>query len=82
MVSNFLFIYWYRVFMEVDGQKTLIANYSSTTRPPDAGNVINIRSFRDKPEYPDQVKIVSVEAHAEEDAPETGTVFHLMVEPA
>lgn len=73
--------YEYRVFLEEDGQKALIASFSSTSAPK-IGKVINIRSFKEDDKYPDQVKVLAVEQHDEQNDAGKVSVFSLLVEPA
>lgn len=57
---QFFPIFEFRVFLEENGQGVLIAQYFCSDEPPDVGSLLDIRSFKERPEYPDEVKVLSV----------------------
>ena len=80
MLSNSLFMFEYRAYMQVDGQKTLIANFSSTLQPPKVGDVNSIRWCKEADKYPSLVKILNIAPLRDEDTPEMGLAYYLLVE--
>ena len=75
---QFFPVHEYHVFMEVQGDRVLIAHYSSNRRPPDVGGRLIIESFKERPEFPDEVKVLDVREQSENDT----IVFQITVEPA
>jgi len=69
--------------MEEQGQKVLIASYFSAELPPAIGKVLDIREYKEASEYPDQVKVLSVEepAHTAPSIVAHETIVFVMVEP-
>ena len=53
----------FRIFMQVDGENLLVASYFSGGDPPDVGQILDIKVFKQEPGYPDAVRILSLEEH-------------------
>jgi hypothetical protein len=74
----------FRIFMVEQGERVLVAFYLTAIRPPAVGTVLDIKMFKEKDAYPDQVRVLSVEeASSDEDSDvEQAAIFSVIVEPA
>ncbi len=72
-----------RVFMEWGKKQVLIAVFSSTRRQPMIGEILSIEFFKEKPEYPNTVRILGISEHFDIEPGQTAphVVFSIMAEP-
>lgn len=72
-----------RVFMQQEKRQVLLAAFPSIHRQPMIGEILSIEFFKEKPEYPNIVRILGISEHFDIEAGQTAphVVFSITAEP-